>query len=164
MDEVRDGAPHVFFDTVGRLLEPSGRAVMLSPPRTRHGAIHRHARIDVHRAWEVERGRERHVQLATFDQSGHPLGEGIEVQSNDGRASMPALAVGDGAVGIATVKPSRRELPSRAARAVSRRGVKGQNAEPSAPGRGRASYRCASDSGPDASALRTDVTELASAC
>ncbi len=104
-DEVRDGAPHVFFDTVSRTLEPSGRSVMLSPrgDSATAPAIAALGPSTFLAAWEVERGRERHVQVATFDDLGRPLGGRIEVQSNDGRASMPTLAVGDDAVGIATV-------------------------------------------------------------
>jgi hypothetical protein len=104
-DEVRDGAPHAFFDTVGRLLEPRSRGVMLSPrvDSATAPAIISLAPSVFLAAWVVERGHERHVQVQTFDGDARPFGEHIEVQSNDGIATMPAIAASDDAVGIATV-------------------------------------------------------------
>lgn len=104
-DEVRDGAPHAFFETIGRLLEPRGRGAMLSPTGDSATApsVLAMGGSTFLAAWVVERGRERHVQIATVDGAANPLAEHIEVQSNDGMASMPAMALGERALGIATI-------------------------------------------------------------
>jgi hypothetical protein len=125
-DEVRDGAPHVFFDTVGPRLDSRGRFVMLSGARDVATAptILALERDVFLAAWEVERVGGRHVQMGAFDGSGTLLGERIEVQGHDGHATAPALAPGEDAVGLATVT----------ARAVSfHRVLLGPCAAPSAP-------------------------------
>jgi len=104
-DEVRDGAPHVFFDTVSRVLNPTRHEVMLSAPGDPASApaIVTLAPNAFMVAWETEVSEQRHVQIATIDAEGRRLGDPIEVQNHDGRASLPALALADDVAGLVTL-------------------------------------------------------------
>lgn len=104
-DEVRDGAPHVFFDTVSRRIDSTAHPVMISSPDDAAGAPTLAALEPgvFLAAWEVERGIHRHVRVTALDASGRSLGESVEVQGHDGIATMPAMAIGDGAIGLATI-------------------------------------------------------------
>jgi len=104
-DEVRDGAPHVFFNATSPQLDSEIGTVMLSTATdaARSPALASLTSNAFIAAWEIERGSDRHVRLASFDSTGVALGEGIEIQGHDGRAESPVLAIGTDSIGIATV-------------------------------------------------------------
>ena len=104
-DEIRDGAPHVFFHSIGARLESSAQAVMLSAPGEPSTSPSLLSNVPgvFFAAWEVEHANESRVRVASFDSEGAPLGEPVIVQGHDGRARSPTLAGGDRALGLTTV-------------------------------------------------------------